>query len=56
MTKVDNDNYIANVNTGKLGPGRLQLVISAEIPDADIPDGVRLEVTPPIDTKIILVK
>ena len=56
MTKVDNDNYIASVFTGKLGVGRLLMVISAEIPDADIPGGVRLEVTPPIELDIILVK
>lgn len=56
MTKVDNDNYIANVNTGNLGAGQLHLVIQAEIPDADVLGGVRHEVTPPINTKITLVK
>jgi hypothetical protein len=44
MTKVDDDNYIANVDTTKIGAGCLKMRFEAEIPDSDINDGFRKEV------------
>lgn len=44
MTKVDDDNYIANVDTTKIGAGNLKMRFEAEIPDSDMNDGFRREV------------
>lgn len=44
MIKVDEDNYIACIDSGKLGAGAILMRITAQIPDADFPDGLRTEV------------
>ena len=44
MTKVDDDNYIAKVDTEKVGVGSLKMKFIAEIPDSDMNDGLRKEV------------
>ena len=44
MTKVDEDNYIAKVDTEKVGVGSLKMKFIAEIPDSDMNDGFRREV------------
>lgn len=44
MTKVDDDNYIAKVDSAKVGVGNLLMKFVAEIPDSDMNDGLRKEV------------
>ena len=44
MVKVDDDNYIAVIDTAKLGDGEYMMKLTAEIPDADCDDGFRTEV------------
>lgn len=44
MTKVDEDNYIAKVDSSKVGTGKLMMKFVAEIPDSDMNDGLRKEV------------
>lgn len=44
MTKVDEDNYIAEVDSAKVGAGNLLMKFVAEIPDSDMNDGFRKEV------------
>ena len=44
MVKVDDDNYIAKVDTSKIGAGNLKMRFEAEIPDSDMNDGFRREV------------
>lgn len=44
MIKVDDDNYIAIVDTTKVGSGEYWMKLSAELPDADFEDGYRTEV------------
>lgn len=56
MIQVDNDNYIARVYTSSMTPGLLMMVVTAQIPDADFPDGLRTETSIPIDLDITLVK
>ena len=46
MKKVDDDNYIAVINSVdalKIGRGRINVEITAYIPDTDFEDGVRTE-------------
>jgi hypothetical protein len=56
MIQVDEDNYIALVDTKTMTAGIIQMVVQAEIPDADFPDGLRTETTMPINTNISIVK
>lgn len=56
MIQVDADNYIARVETGYMTPSVLTMVVTAQIPDADFSDGLRTEVTAPINLYISLVK
>ena len=44
MTKVDEDNYIAKVESAKVGEGNLMMKFTADIPDSDMNDGLRKEV------------
>ena len=44
MTKVDEDNYIAKVDSAKVGVGNLMMKFTADIPDSDMNDGLRKEV------------
>ncbi len=42
--RVDENNYIYLLDTGKMGVGRLKMQVTAEIPDGDFPDRLRTEV------------
>lgn len=44
MIKADDDNYVALVDTTKLGTGTIKCRVTAHIPDADFDDGIRTEV------------
>lgn len=44
MIRVDDDNYIACIDSGMLGVGPVRMRITARILDADFPDGLRTEV------------
>ena len=44
MIRVDDDNYIACIDSNKLGVGTIMMRIIAQIPDADFPDGLRTEI------------
>lgn len=46
MKKVDDDNYIAVIETAdamRIGRGRINVEITAYLPDSDFPDGFRTE-------------
>lgn len=45
MTRVDDDNYIAIVDTARTGLGGLKLRFEADIPDTDCDDGIRKEIS-----------
>lgn len=42
--KVDDNTYILLLDSDKIGPGHYQLTFTANLPDADYPDGLRTEV------------
>ena len=44
MIHVDDDNYMACVDSSKLGVGEIKVRITAQIPDSDFDDGYRQEV------------
>lgn len=44
MIRIDNDNYIACVDSGKLGFGTIMMRVTAQIPDSDFQDGLRTEI------------
>ena len=44
MIQVDQDNYIACVDSSKLGIGAVMMRITAFIPDVDFPDRLQTEV------------
>lgn len=44
MTRVDDDNYLALVDTNTLGIGNLHITLIAEIPDSDFGGKLRKEV------------
>ena len=51
MKRVDNDNYIAMIDTSQIGVGALRLRFEADIPDDDFEDHFRKEISL-IDLKI----
>lgn len=51
--KVDDDTYILLLDSDKIGPGRYKLTLTANLPDADYPDGLRTEVQT-IDLGIVI--
>lgn len=55
MVEVDDDNYIALVDSTLTGAGALKARITVEIPDADFDDGKRTEVVV-INTGIVIDK
>lgn len=55
MVVVDDDNYIALVDSSLTGAGELKARITVEIPDADFDDGKRTEVVV-VNTGIIVEK
>lgn len=54
MVKVDNDNYLALVDTTDLGIGRLHMSLTAQIPDEDFGNSTRREIAC-VDTEIDIV-
>lgn len=44
MIRVDDDNYIACIDSSKLGVGLVMVRFRARIPDTDFPDGLRTEI------------
>lgn len=44
MIKVDDDNYIALVDSTLTGAGELKARVTVDLPDADFDDGARTEV------------
>lgn len=44
MVQVDKDNFIALVDTSKIGCGTIQMTIEVDVPDGDFPDHLRKEV------------
>ena len=54
MVKVDEDNYLAIVDTTGLGIGALHLTLTAQIPDKDFDNTLRREVAC-IDTGIDII-
>lgn len=54
MKKLDDDNYIAVVDSKKVGTGEYWMKLTAQIPDMDCEDGYRTEVvTVPTGVKLI---
>jgi hypothetical protein len=43
MTAVDNDNYLAVLDSSKLGSGRVYCLVTAMIPDGSFEGGYRVE-------------
>jgi hypothetical protein len=56
MIEVDSDNYIALVDTKTMTAGVIMMVVTCDIPDSDFADGLRYEVSAPINTGIQIVK
>ena len=52
---IDEDNYVACVDSSKLGVGRLRCKLTAQIPDGDFDDNFRTEITV-IDSGIDVVR
>ena len=52
--RVDESNYFLPIDTAMLGTGRLMCSVIATLPDPDMPEGTRREVTA-IDTGINIV-
>ena len=44
MIYVDDDNYMACIDSSKLGVGEIKVRITAQVPDKDFDDGYRQEV------------
>ena len=44
MIRIDDDNYIALVDTSLLGTGTIRMTIEVDIPDTDFPNGKRKEI------------
>ena len=44
MIKVDNENYIAIVNSEEIGIGKVMVKVTAYVPDGDFENGFRKEV------------
>ena len=44
MIRVDENNYIAVIDSTKIGRGIIKMKLTVEIPDSDIPGGLRKEV------------
>lgn len=55
MVKVDDDNYVACVDSTKLGVGKIMCRVTAYIPDADFEDGLRTEIET-VDTNVTITR
>ena len=56
LIKEDSDNYIARVDTGIVGLGRLMFRVTASVPDEDFEGGFRDEAIPETKTNVVIVK
>ena len=54
MVRIDNDNYLALIDTTDLGIGKLHLTLTAQIPDTDFDNTFRREIAC-VDTGINIV-
>lgn len=57
MKEVDIDNYLALITSdlaNKIGRGAIKMKITAHIPDADFPDGLRTEIVDGICTGVVI--
>lgn len=43
MIKIDDDNYIARINSQDIGVGPVMMTITVHVPDPDFDDGYRTE-------------
>ena len=55
LIRVDENNYIARLDTNRTGAGNLKCRVTAYIPDADFEDNLRTEIAE-IDTHIQIIK
>lgn len=44
LIRIDENNYVAIVDTEKTGIGLIKCKLTVEVPDSDCPDGIRKEV------------
>lgn len=44
MTYVDEDNYIATIDSSVLSPGRVSVLIKVQVPDGEFKGGYRTEI------------
>lgn len=44
MIKADNDNYVACIDSSKIGKGAVMVKVTAYVPDADFEGGFRKEI------------
>lgn len=42
--RIDENNYLYPLDTGKMGVGHLKLQVEAQLPDGDFPDQLRTEI------------
>lgn len=55
MIKADDDDYVALVDSSKLGTGTIKCRVTTYIPDADFVDGIRTEIEE-VNTGITIVR
>ena len=53
MIRVDENDYIAIVDTERTGMGKIRMRLTAYVPDEDLPDGLRTEIAT-VDTDITI--
>lgn len=44
LLRIDEQNYVAIIDTNEIGAGSIMCKLSVEVPDADCPNGMRKEV------------
>ena len=55
MKQIDDDNYVAMIDTSQIGVGELKVKVTAYIPDTDFDDQLRTEIST-INTGIQIIK
>lgn len=55
MKKIDDDNYVAMIDTSRIGVGELKVKVTAYIPDTDFDDSLRTEIST-VNTGIQIIK
>lgn len=53
MKKVDEDNYVALIDSSLLSVGNIKMTINIDIPDKDFPSGYRKEIKT-VNTNIVI--